>query len=138
MAKDKKSNFRLMGFGHRVYKNFDPRCIIIKKACDKSSPSSKSATPCFDVAQQLEDVALSDPYFIERKLYPTSTSTSGVIYRALNIPVQMFNRPVRHGPPPRLDRPLGRNARLPTKRIKPPAANLYWPRSGNSCRIEKR
>jgi len=90
MAKDKKSNFRLMGFGHRVYKNFDPRCTIIKKACDKILSKMKIRDPLFDVAQQLEEVALSDPYFIERKLYPNVDFYSGVIYRALGIPVQMF------------------------------------------------
>ena len=90
MAKDKKSNFRLMGFGHRVYKNFDPRCLIIKKACDKLLGKLKIRDPLFDVAQQLEEVALNDPYFIERKLYPNVDFYSGVIYRALGIPVQMF------------------------------------------------
>lgn len=90
MAKDKKSNFRLMGFGHRVYKNYDPRCVIIKKACDKVLSKLKMRDPLFDVAQQLEDVALHDPYFIERKLYPNVDFYSGVIYRALGIPVQMF------------------------------------------------
>lgn len=90
MAKDKKSNFRLMGFGHRVYKNYDPRCVIIKKACDKVLAKLKIRDPLFDVAQQLEDVALHDPYFIERKLYPNVDFYSGVIYRALGIPVQMF------------------------------------------------
>ena len=88
--KDKNSNVKLMGFGHRVYKNFDPRCVIIKKACDKVLSKLKIRDPLFDVAQQLEDVALSDPYFIERKLYPNVDFYSGVIYRALNIPVQMF------------------------------------------------
>jgi citrate synthase len=90
MAKDKSSNFRLMGFGHRVYKNFDPRCLIIKKACDKLLAKLKIRDPLFDVAQQLEEVALNDPYFIERKLYPNVDFYSGVIYRALGIPVQMF------------------------------------------------
>jgi citrate synthase len=90
MAKDKKSNFRLMGFGHRVYKNFDPRCTIIKKACDKILAKMKIRDPLFDVAQQLEEVALHDPYFIERKLYPNVDFYSGVIYRALGIPIQMF------------------------------------------------
>lgn len=90
MAKDKKSNFRLMGFGHRVYKNFDPRCTIIKKACDKILAKMKIRDPLFDVAQQLEEVALNDPYFIERKLYPNVDFYSGVIYRALGIPIQMF------------------------------------------------
>ena len=90
LAKDKKSNFRLMGFGHRVYKNFDPRCTIIKTACDKLLSRMQIRDPLFDIAQELEQVALNDPYFIERKLYPNVDFYSGVIYRALGIPVQMF------------------------------------------------
>jgi citrate synthase len=90
MAKDKRSNFRLMGFGHRVYKNFDPRCIIIKKACDKLLAKMSIRDPLFDIAQELEHVALNDEYFIERKLYPNVDFYSGVIYRALGIPVGMF------------------------------------------------
>src|SRR3954467_12898207 len=90
MAKDKRGNFRLMGFGHRVYKNFDPRCVIIKKACDKLLAKMKIRDPLFDIAQELEHVALNDPYFIERKLYPNVDFYSGVIYRALGIPVGMF------------------------------------------------
>lgn len=90
MAKDKANNFRLMGFGHRVYKNFDPRALIIKKACDKLLSKLDLKDPLFEVAQKLEKVALQDPYFIERKLYPNVDFYSGVIYRALGIPVQMF------------------------------------------------
>jgi citrate synthase len=90
MAKDKTKNFRLMGFGHRVYKNYDPRAIIIKKACDKLLKKLQLDDPLFEVAQKLEAVALQDPYFIERKLYPNVDFYSGVIYRALGIPVQMF------------------------------------------------
>jgi len=90
MAKDKRSNFRLMGFGHRVYKNFDPRCTIIKSACDKLLAKMAIRDPLFDIAQELEQVALHDPYFIERKLYPNVDFYSGVIYRALGIPVGMF------------------------------------------------
>lgn len=90
MAKDKRSNFRLMGFGHRVYKNFDPRCVIIKKACDKLLAKMAIRDPLFDIAQELEHVALNDEYFIERKLYPNVDFYSGVIYRALGIPVGMF------------------------------------------------
>jgi len=89
-AKDKKSNKRLMGFGHRVYKNFDPRAKIIKKACDKLLAKLDIKDPLFEVAQELEEVALKDEYFIERKLYPNVDFYSGVIYRALGIPVQMF------------------------------------------------
>ncbi len=90
LAKDKKSNFRLMGFGHRVYKNYDPRAKIIKAACDRLLAKMHIKDPLFDVAQQLEEVALKDPYFIERKLYPNVDFYSGVIYRAMGIPVQMF------------------------------------------------
>jgi citrate synthase len=90
LAKDKKSNFRLMGFGHRVYKNYDPRAKLIKQRCDKLLAKIHRHDPIFDVAQELEQVALSDPYFIERKLYPNVDFYSGVIYRAIGIPQQMF------------------------------------------------
>ncbi|MFN7734478.1 MAG: citrate synthase [Pirellula sp.] len=90
LAKDKSSHFRLMGFGHRVYKNYDPRAKIIKAACDILLKKLNLQDPLFDVAQQLEEVALKDPYFIERKLYPNVDFYSGVIYRAMGIPVQMF------------------------------------------------
>jgi citrate synthase len=90
MAKDKNNNFRLMGFGHRVYKNFDPRAKIIKAACDSVLSKQKVRDPIFDIAQELERVALNDPYFIERKLYPNVDFYSGVIYRAIGIPLQMF------------------------------------------------
>ena len=90
MAKDKDSNFRLMGFGHRVYKNFDPRATIIKRTCDKLLAKRHIDDPIFGVAQELEKVALSDPYFVERKLYPNVDFYSGVIYRAIGIPVPMF------------------------------------------------
>jgi citrate synthase len=89
-AKDKNDGFRLMGFGHRVYKNFDPRATIIKGACDKLLEKRRIDDPLFDIAQELEQVALNDDYFIERKLYPNVDFYSGVIYRAMNIPVQMF------------------------------------------------
>ncbi len=90
MAKDRDSGFRLMGFGHRVYKNHDPRARIIKSACDKLLAKRRIHDPLFDIAQQLEDVALNDPYFIERKLFPNVDFYSGVIYRAMGIPMQMF------------------------------------------------
>jgi citrate synthase len=90
MAKDKKSGFRLMGFGHRVYKNYDPRAKIIKRQCDLLLSKLRIKDPLFQVAQELEAVALSDSYFIEKKLYPNVDFYSGVIYRALGIPVPMF------------------------------------------------
>ena len=90
MAKDKSSNYRLMGFGHRVYKNFDPRAKIIKASCDKLLKKRSIDDPIFDIAQELEEVALKDEYFIERKLYPNVDFYSGIIYRAIGIPVPMF------------------------------------------------
>ena len=90
MAKDKDNPFLLMGFGHRVYKNYDPRATIIKAACDKLLAKRNINDPIFDIAKQLEEVALNDAYFIERKLYPNVDFYSGVIYRAIGIPVPMF------------------------------------------------
>jgi citrate synthase len=90
MAKKKDSGFRLMGFGHRVYKNYDPRAKLIKATCDKLLAKIARHDPIFDIAQRLEEVALADDYFIQRKLYPNVDFYSGVIYRAMGIPVQMF------------------------------------------------
>jgi len=90
MAKDKNSGFRIMGFGHRVYKNFDPRATVIKNACDRVLDKLGIEDPILDLAKQLEEVALSDDYFIERKLYPNVDFYSGIIYRAIGIPVDMF------------------------------------------------
>jgi len=90
MAKKRESGFRLMGFGHRVYKNYDPRAKIIKSTCDKLFQKLKVRDPFFDIAQELEEAALSDPYFKERKLYPNVDFYSGIIYRLMNIPTQMF------------------------------------------------
>lgn len=89
-AKDKNSGFRLMGFGHRVYKNFDPRARIIKKAADDVLKKLGVNDPVLEIAQKLEEAALKDPYFVERKLYPNVDFYSGIIYRALGIPVDMF------------------------------------------------
>ena len=90
MAKDKDNGFRLMGFGHRVYKNFDPRAKLIKSACDALLEKLSIDDPLFDIAQKLEKVALEDEYFIKRHLYPNVDFYSGVIYRAMGIPVEMF------------------------------------------------
>ena len=89
-AKDKTDSFRLMGFGHRVYKNFDPRAKIIKKAADEVLEKLGVNDPVLDIAKKLEEVALNDPYFVERGLYPNVDFYSGIIYRALNIPTDMF------------------------------------------------
>lgn len=89
-AKDKNDPFRLMGFGHRVYKNFDPRARIIKKAADDVLNKLGVNDTVLDIAKQLEEVALRDEYFVERKLYPNVDFYSGIIYRALGLPVDMF------------------------------------------------
>ena len=89
-AKDKNSGKRLMGFGHRVYKNYDPRAKIIKKACDDVLAKLHISDPLLDIAKHLEEAALRDSYFVERKLYPNVDFYSGIIMRAIGIPVEMF------------------------------------------------
>lgn len=89
-AKNKTSGKRLMGFGHRVYKNYDPRAKIIKERCDQLLKSLKVSDPLLDIAKRLEEAALSDSYFIERKLYPNVDFYSGIIMRAIGIPLEMF------------------------------------------------
>ena len=90
MAKDKNSNFKLMGFGHRVYKNFDPRAKILKKSADNLLTKMCIDDPLLNIAKELEKVALNDDYFISRKLYPNVDFYSGIIYRAIGIPTKMF------------------------------------------------
>jgi len=90
MAKDKNSNFRLMGFGHRVYKNFDPRASIIKKACDRVLAKMGVNDPLLNIAKELEEAALKDQYFVDKKLYPNVDFYSSIVYSALKIPVNMF------------------------------------------------
>jgi len=89
-AKDKNDPFRLMGFGHRVYKNFDPRARIIKVAADEVLNEMGIEDPILDIAKGLEQEALNDPYFVDRKLYPNVDFYSGIIYRAMGIPTEMF------------------------------------------------
>ena len=90
LAKDKGSSFRLMGFGHRVYKNFDPRATILKGYCDKILDLLGTPDPLLDIAKQLEEAALTDEYFIERNLYPNVDFYSGIIYKALGFRTDMF------------------------------------------------
>jgi citrate synthase len=89
-AKDKNSGKRLMGFGHRIYRHYDPRAAIIKRACDDLLKALRITDPLLDIAQRLEESALQDPYFIERKLYPNVDFYSGIIMRASGIPTEMF------------------------------------------------
>jgi citrate synthase len=90
LAKNKDSNFKLMGFGHRVYKNFDPRAQILKKSADKVLNLLGVNDPLLDIAKNLEEIALKDSYFVEKKLYPNVDFYSGIIYRAMGIPTNMF------------------------------------------------
>ena len=90
MAKDKSKGFRLMGFGHRVYKNYDPRAKILKKSCDKVLEKLGIQDPLLDIAKQLEELALNDDYFIQKRLYPNVDFYSGIIMRAIGIPTSMF------------------------------------------------
>ncbi|ORU90270.1 MAG: citrate (Si)-synthase [Cycloclasticus sp. symbiont of Poecilosclerida sp. M] len=89
-AKDKDDPFKLMGFGHRVYKNFDPRATLIRKVCYEVLEETGTDDPMFELAMKLEEAALADSYFVERKLYPNVDFYSGVIYKALGIPTSMF------------------------------------------------
>ena len=90
MAKDKKSDFKLFGFGHRVYKNFDPRAKILKRAADRLLQKLGVDDPLLEIAKELEEVALKDDFFIKRMLYPNVDFYSGIIYRAMGIPTEMF------------------------------------------------
>jgi citrate synthase len=89
-AKDKDDPFRLMGFGHRVYKNFDPRARILKKAADEVLEELGVDDPLLEIAKNLEQVALNDEFFVERRLYPNVDFYSGIIYSAIGIPINMF------------------------------------------------
>lgn len=89
-AKDKNDPFRLMGFGHRVYKTFDPRAVIMKKMCDQLLGALKIDDPLLDIAKNLEEVAVRDPYFVDHHLYPNVDFYSGVVLRAIGIPTNMF------------------------------------------------
>jgi len=90
LVKDKNSSVRLMGFGHRVYKNYDPRAKIIKEACDRLLDHLGVQDPLLDIARRLEEVALNDSYFVDRNLYPNVDFYSGIMYRAIGIPTNMF------------------------------------------------
>ena len=138
MAKDKNDNFRLMGFGHRVYKNFDPRATIIKQACDKLLEKMQIKDPLFDVAKQLEEVALRDEYFVERKLYPNVDFYSGVIYRAIGIPITMFTVLFAIGRLPGWIAHWKEMHRSPTKRICRPRQIYTGPGERQFVAIEDR
>jgi citrate synthase len=138
LAKEKNSGFRLMGFGHRVYKNYDPRATIIKAACDKLLAKRHIDDPIFDIAQELEEAALNDEYFIERKLYPNVDFYSGVIYRAIGIPVPMFTVLFAMGRLPGWIAHWLEMHKSPNKRIARPRQIYTGPRERPVVPIEKR
>jgi citrate synthase len=137
-VKDKNSGVRLMGFGHRVYKNFDPRATIIKRACDKLLAKRQINDPIFEIAKELEETALRDEYFIERKLYPNVDFYSGVIYRALGIPVPMFTVLFAIGRLPGWIAHWLEMRRSPTKKICRPRQIYTGPKKRDFVAIEKR
>ena len=125
---------RLMGFGHRVYKNFDPRAKIIKKACDEVFEVT-GKNPLLDIATELEKIALEDSYFIERKLYPNVDFYSGLIYEALGMPMEMFPVHVRDRAHERLDRAVARDdRRLRSRRSLGRARSTPARASSTTCR----
>ena len=118
--------FKLMGFGHRVYKNFDPRAKILKASADKVLLLLGMNDPLLDIAKNLEEAALKDPFFVERKLYPNVDFYSGIIYRAMGIPTNMFTVMFAHRAFARLDCPLERDEGNTRQQNLPPAPDLYW------------
>jgi citrate synthase len=137
-VKDKKSGIRLMGFGHRVYKNFDPRAKIIKKACDDVLRQMGIRDPMLDLAKDLEEAALSDPYFVERKLYPNVDFYSGIIYKALGIPTGMFTVMFALGRLPGWIAHWKEMIEDPTTKIGRPRQIYTGPRETHYVPIEKR
>ena len=123
-AKDKDDPFRLMGFGHRVYKNFDPRAKVMKATADEVLKELNITDPVLDVAKELEHIALNDDYFIEKKLYPNVDFYSGVILNAIGFPTDMFTALVRACPHGRLGRAVERDDRRSRAEDRPPAPAL--------------
>ena len=116
-----------MGFGHRVYKNFDPRAVILKQPRRRLLATWASADPLLDVALQLEERALKDPYFVDRKLFPNADFYSGILMRAIGIPTEHVHGHLRHRPDARLDRPLEGAVRRRRRPHRPAPAGLRRP-----------
>lgn len=130
LAKRKDSDFRLMGFGHRVYKNFDPRCKIIKKICDDVLNRLKVSDPLLDLAKELEEAALKDPYFVEKRLYPNVDFYSGIIYKAMGIPVDAFTEMFAFGRLPGWLAQAKEYSTDPTSKLNRPRQIYIGPRNG--------
>src|SRR4029077_6848854 len=126
-AKDKNDPFRLMGFGHRVYKSYDPRAKIMQRICHEVlNELGIRDSPLLEVAMALEKIALSDAYFIERKLYPNIDFYSGIILKAMGFPVFMFTMLFRGGAHPRLDRAMEGNDQGSESENRASAPTLRW------------
>ncbi len=121
----KDSDFKLMGFGHRVYKNFDPRARILKKSADEVLAKLGVDDPLLEIAKRLEEVALADEYFVERKLYPNVDFYSGILYRAMGIPTNMFTVMFALGRLPGWIATLARTAQQPGRADHSAPADLY-------------
>ena len=132
-AKDKDDPFRLMGFGHRVYKNFDPRAKVMKETAEEVLKELGISDPVLDVAQELEQIALKDEYFIEKKLYPNVDFYSGVILNAIGFPTDMFTALVRARPHRRLGRAVERDDLRPRAEDRPPAPALHRRDAARLC-----
>jgi citrate synthase len=138
LAKRKESGVRLMGFGHRVYKNYDPRARILKKACHEVLGRLGTKSALLEIAMELEDIALKDAYFIERKLYPNVDFYSGIIYQALGIPIDMFTVFFALGRLPGWIAQWLEYHRDPDARIQRPRQIYMGPTVRNYVPIEKR
>ena len=126
-VKKKEEGVRLMGFGHRVYKSYDPRAKLVKESADEVLDVPRRHDPLLDLARELEQIALEDDYFIERRLYPNVDFYTGVLYKAMGFPAADVHGAVRHRPPPGLDRALARGERRPDDEDRPPPAALRGP-----------
>ena len=126
-VKNKEAGVRLMGFGHRVYKSYDPRAAIVKKHADDVLDQLGAKDELLDIALRLEEIALSDDYFVERKLYPNVDFYTGLIYKAMGFSPGHVHVAVRPRPDARLDRPVARDDERPADQDRPPAAGLHGP-----------
>ena len=133
-VKDKNSGVKLMGFGHRVYKNYDPRAKLMQETCNEVLDElGLHDDPLFKLAMALEKIALEDEYFVARKLYPNVDFYSGIVQRAIGIPVPPVHRGVRAGPHGRLDRPVERDDRRPGIQDRPSAPIVRTVRCSATC-----
>ena len=129
-AKDKSDPFRLMGFGHRVYKNYDPRAKVMQTTCHEVLDALGTRNePLLQVAMELERIAREDEYFVQKKLYPNIDFYSGITLRALGFPCRNVHSTVRTGPNSWLDCPMERDDRRPTTAYRSPSPALYRPNS---------